>query len=254
MAKNQNRDSERDKVVEEVFLERSPVEEVLIDNDVGFRLEVFWELSGKWGVRWYFRFVYCPSGSGIIERHHWIIKVVVEKSQISPQEAVFWHNIAPKTGQDEASVPHQSVFTYEWQNSQTIMEKVEQGQAKFTVGEEVWVKLPDIHYITCWGRGTITKMLSKNKVAVDKVPHHVLDIQRVSLPSDEVLQEHIQRSQHEQRHPAWMEDYENNYWFWQLRGRVIKCFVRPQEEINRAAFLWAEDYVLHVLLMTTFFS
>ena len=34
MAKNQNRDSER--VVEEVFLERWPVEEVLIDNGVGF--------------------------------------------------------------------------------------------------------------------------------------------------------------------------------------------------------------------------
>ena len=34
MAKNQNRNSERDKIVEEVFLERRPVEKVLIDNGV----------------------------------------------------------------------------------------------------------------------------------------------------------------------------------------------------------------------------
>ena len=38
---------EIDRVVEEVFLERGPVKEVLIDNGVGFHSEVFRELCEK---------------------------------------------------------------------------------------------------------------------------------------------------------------------------------------------------------------
>ena len=56
------------------------------------------------------------------------------------------------------------------------MERVEQGQAKITVGEEVCT--------IRWGRGTVTKVLSKNKVTVDGVPCHILDIRKVSLSSD----------------------------------------------------------------------
>ena len=55
----------------------------------------------------------------------------------------------------------------------------------------------------------MTEVLSKNKVTVDEVPCHVLDIWRVSLSSDqevvEVLQEEpVQRSQREQSRPAWI--------------------------------------------------
>ena len=97
---------EIERVVEEVFLDEGPVKEELINNNVGFCLEVFRELCKKWGVRRYFRFAYCLSCNGIIERHHQPIKAVAKKSQISPQEAVFWYNMVPQTGQDEASLPH----------------------------------------------------------------------------------------------------------------------------------------------------
>ena len=49
--------------------------------------------------------------------------------------------MAPKTGQDEVSVPHRSVLTYKWQHPRAMTEKVEQRKAKITVGEEVWMKL-----------------------------------------------------------------------------------------------------------------
>ena len=57
------------------------------------------------------------------------------------------------------------------------------------MGEEVWVKPPNARCTTRWGRGKVTEVLSQNKVAVDGVPRHVLDIQRVSLPSDKEVEE-----------------------------------------------------------------
>lgn len=102
------------RVVEEVFMERGPVEEVLVDNGTSFRSEVFRDLCAKWNVGLYFRAAYRPSGNGIIERHHRTIKAVASRSQISPQEAVFWYNMMPKAGQDENSVPHRFIFSYEW--------------------------------------------------------------------------------------------------------------------------------------------
>ena len=56
---------------------------------------------------------------------------------------------------------------------------MEQEQAKITVGEEVWVKLPDAWSTTRWGSGTVTEVLFKKKMTVDGVAR------RVSLPSDE---------------------------------------------------------------------
>ena len=61
---------------------------------------------------------------------------------------------------------------YEWWHPLVIMERVEQGQVKITVGEEVWVKLPDACCTTCWGRGTVTEVLSKNKVTVNSAASH----------------------------------------------------------------------------------
>ena len=65
----------------------------------------------------------------------------------------------------------------------------EQGQAKIAVGEEMLVKPPNTRCTMRWGRGKVTEVLSQNKVALDGVPRHVLDIWRVSLPSDEEVAE-----------------------------------------------------------------
>ena len=68
-------------------------------------------MNEKWSVKRYFRSAYHLSVNGIIERHYRTIKAVAEKSQISPQEAVFWYNMALKTGQDEVSVPRMVTST-----------------------------------------------------------------------------------------------------------------------------------------------
>ena len=94
---------EIERVVEGVFMGRGQVEEVLMDNGTSIRSEVLRELCEKWGVKQYFRSAYRQSGNGIRERNHRTIKAVGERSRISPQEAVFWNNMAPKNGQDHAT-------------------------------------------------------------------------------------------------------------------------------------------------------
>ena len=173
------------KVVEEVFLERGPVAEVLMDNGPAFRSEVFKEMCDKWGVRQFFRAAYRPSGNGIVERHHRTIKAAAERSRISPTEAVYWYNMSPKTGQDETTVPHRAIFTYEWRHPYNRTAGAVGREATIKVGEEVWVKPPNAKCTTRWGRGVVTGTQSKNNVIVDGVPRHILDLRRVSSPIDE---------------------------------------------------------------------
>ena len=97
---------EIEKVIEEVFLERGAAEEVLLDKGVGFRSKVFRELVRSVVLGDTLDLRTARAAMGIIKRHHRTIKAVAEKNKILPQEAVFWYNMAPKTGQDEASVPH----------------------------------------------------------------------------------------------------------------------------------------------------
>ena len=65
-------------------MERGPVEEVLMDNGTSFHSEVLRELCEKWSVKQYFRSTYRQSGKRIIERNHWTIKAVAERSRILP--------------------------------------------------------------------------------------------------------------------------------------------------------------------------
>ena len=75
----------------------------------------------------------------------------------------------------------------------------------------MWVKLLDASCTICWGRGTVTKVLSQNKVIDNGEPASCTRY-TVSLPSDEEVvdevpqEEPVRRSQREQRRPAWMEE------------------------------------------------
>ena len=75
------------------------------------------------------------------------------------------------------------------------MERIEQGQEKVTAEKEVRAKRPDAWCTTHWGRRIVTKVLSKNKVTVDGVPHCVLDIRRVSLLLDEEVVDKVPKEE-----------------------------------------------------------
>ena len=131
-------------ILNEIFLQRGPVEELMMDNATVFRSELLKRALDNWSVRRFFRAAYRPSGNGIVERHHRTIKTMAERGSISPMEAVFWYNVSPRAGQDENSVPQRTVFRYEWRHP-AVQPKLKDHakEATVEVGEEVWVKPAD---------------------------------------------------------------------------------------------------------------
>ncbi|KAK3882626.1 hypothetical protein Pcinc_012994 [Petrolisthes cinctipes] len=226
------------KVLHSVFLERGPVDEVLMDNGAAFHSETLKRMFDKWNIHRLFRAAYRPGGNGIVERNHRTIKAIAEKGNITPTEAVYWYNMTPRSGQTEASVPQQSVFRYNWRHPDVVPAMMDVESAPVKLGEEVWVKPPSARCTTRWKTGEVTDINSRNNVSVDGMPRHVLDIRRIirgSSQSEESSTEDGGQSnegsndgsgeedvgreaageehQHryptrERRPPAWMADYE----------------------------------------------
>ena len=154
-------------ILNEIFLERGTVEELLMDNATVFRSELLKRALDNWSVRRFFRASYRPSGNGIVERHHRTIKAMAERGSISPMEAVFWYNVSPTAGQDENSVPQRAVFCYEWRNP-AVQPKLKDHDKEATVevGQEVWVKPADGRCTALWQKGVVTAINSRNNVSV----------------------------------------------------------------------------------------
>ena len=176
-------------ILNEIFLERGPVDEVLMDNSTVFRSGTLKSMFDKWKVKRFFRAAYRPGGNGIVERHHRTIKAIAERGRISPAEAVFWYNVSPRAGQSEDSVPQKSVFKYEWRQScvapQDTGDRSDVDIGSIRVGEEVWVKPPNARCTSQWGKGRVTGVNSRNNVMVDGVPRHILDVRRVVSSSSD---------------------------------------------------------------------
>ena len=152
-----------------------------------------------------------------MERHHRAGKAIAERGGISPEEAPFWYNMAPKVGQRDDTVPHRSVFNCEWRHPRDTSQEIdEQGPARIQIGEEVWVKPSNARCTTQWGRGVITDVQSPNNVRVDGMPRHILDLRRVVHVDDDVSAGPegnedepvaMQRPQRERAVPIWARDY-----------------------------------------------
>jgi hypothetical protein len=167
-------------------MERGLVDEILMDNSATFRSAQLKEMFKKWNIATVYRAAYRASGNGIVERHHRTIKRMAERSHISPIEAVFWYNLAPRVGQRTDTVPSNSVYRYQWRNPETVVHAAVDEVATVKVGDEVWVKPPNGRCTTRWGRGRVTGVNSRNNICVDGMPRHILDIRRVIYDGSEV--------------------------------------------------------------------
>ena len=170
-------------VINEIFLERGAVEEVLMDNATIFHSQVFLEMLDRWKVAALFRAAYRPGGNGIVERHHRTVKAMAERAGITPMEAVYWYNVSPRCGIDSKTVPQLSVHNYEWRGFHSIkIEKEIEKSDVVSIGDEERVKPPNVRCTTPWRKGIVTEINSKNNVSVNGTPRHILDVRRVKEP------------------------------------------------------------------------
>ena len=122
------------KELENIFFERGALREVLIDNAPNFKSTELKEKLKRWNVRPVYRAAWRASGNGIVERHHRTIKAMAEKMATSPVEAVYWYNMSPKDGQDEASIPQVAIYKYEWRMREYRMKnKIEKSRTRHSV-------------------------------------------------------------------------------------------------------------------------
>jgi transposase InsO family protein/ribonuclease HI len=174
--------------VEQLFRERGPVDELLLDNSRTFHSHAVADLCQKWNVRRRFRAAHRPSGNGIVERHHRTIKRMAARAGAgSPLQSVFWYNMAPKSADDEATVPWRRVQAYEWRHPDVRPSDIEGDQpAALQVGDEVWVKPPDARCTSKWTSAHVTKINSRNNIEVDGMARHILDVRPiVSIDSED---------------------------------------------------------------------
>jgi hypothetical protein len=166
------------KVLKEVFTERGPPCEILMDNSATFRCEQIDQLCEKWGVKRMFRCVNRPSGNGIVERNHRTIKRMAARSKGSVQEMAYWYNLTPKEGLNGGSSPSSQLFTYKWRCRGEPKTSTEYHGPGFTVGECVFVKPVNPSCTSRWKEGVVTGHLSPTSVEVDGRPHHIGDVRR----------------------------------------------------------------------------
>ena len=76
-----------------------------MDNGTAFCLEVLWEMLDRWDIRQYNRAAYRPSGNGIMELNHGIIKAIAKRGSILSAETVFWYNQSSWRSQREQHPP-----------------------------------------------------------------------------------------------------------------------------------------------------
>lgn len=174
------------RAIEEVFAERGPPSELLLDNSRTFRSDGLQLLCQRWGVKIKFRCVNRPSGNGIIERNHRTIKRMAKRSGGSIPEMVYWYNFTPREMDKEESSPRIGINKYEWRCIEEP-NKEEEGDhqgisGNFSIGQEVYIKPENARCTSLWKEGVVTAILSPFSVEVDGFPHHIADIRQVSSP------------------------------------------------------------------------
>ena len=94
-----------------------------------------------------------------------------------------------------------------------MLPDAQQEEATVQIGDEVWVKAPDACCTTQWGRGVVTDINSRNKISIDGIPRHTLDIRPVNVLDNERedgrsrSNEAVRRSLRERWPPMWTHDY-----------------------------------------------
>lgn len=173
--------------LESVFWERGAPEELLTDNDPAFRSRQFEAFATQWSMRVRFRCAHAPAGNGIVERCHRSIKVTAARKNCTVAEAVYWHNVSPRTDGGPESAPAELLYSYRVRvrgvDGLAAADRADAGSdhgesAPYRRGDRVWVRPPGARCDEQYATGTVTDVISEQAVAVDGMPRHVRDLRR----------------------------------------------------------------------------
>ena len=93
--------------------------------------------------------------------------------------------MSPNEGQNEDSVLHKAVHTYDWRMKGSVEEEVEEEPAfELKVGDVVWAMPADARYTSRWQEGTVTHVNSENNVDLDGMARHVIDVRSRNITED----------------------------------------------------------------------
>lgn len=174
-------------VLEQLFFERGPPEEILTDNDTAFRSQVLADFLCNWSVRTRFRCAYVPSGNGIAERVHRTVKRIAARSNCSIAKATYWYNATPRDGCEAQTAPANGVHRYEFRILGVDAEvQPDDGclRCPYEVGDVVFVKPSDVRCDVRYKTGVVTGVVSEHAVEVDGIPRHVRDLRSVWTQGD----------------------------------------------------------------------
>lgn len=175
-------------VLEQLFFERGPPAEILVDNDTAFRSQVFADFLRHWGVRTRFRCAYVPSGNGIAERVHRTVKRIAARSNCPIAKATYWYNVTPRDGSEPQTAPANHIHSYEFRILGVDDEvQPDDGRLRspYEVGDVVFVKPVDVRCDERYRTGVVTGVVSEHAVEIDGIPRHVRDLRSVWTPGDD---------------------------------------------------------------------
>jgi hypothetical protein len=219
--------------LEEIFRERGPPDELLLDNARSFKSASLKAMCDKWSVTLKYRCAYRAGGNAIVERNHRTIKRMATRAGADVRDMVFYYNLSPTDGTQEQSVPSNSIFSYKWKHPAMVRVVKDnrcdvQGGNQYQVGDSVFVKKGNARCTTLWPPGVITNVRDSITVEVDGMPRHIADVRKIP----EVINQ-CERANIHGRGPAMCGDV----------GEIHNGMTRTSGRIRRQP-RWMDDYVV----------
>ena len=97
-------------------------------------------------------------------------------------EAVYWYNATPKDDVSPLTAPINLIHHYRVRLKgidAPRLDKPEQQQIRYDVGDRVWMKTPNGCCTSPYARGHVTGVISSQNVLVNGMPRHVRDLRPV---------------------------------------------------------------------------
>lgn len=160
-------------ILNEIFLERRPVDELSMDYDTASHPGELEEMHNEGNMNCFFREVYWPSENGIREKHHFMMKDMAEKRHITSFAVVLFYNMLPQLGR--------LIFRYEWWQTYIVSQLSVEGDC-FCTGRRwsLGYAPPNLCCSSQWGKGIVMAVDSQNNVSVDEMLYHVLAVWKIT--------------------------------------------------------------------------